>query len=98
METIRLHMARLIFWSALVLSLVSLVLAFSLHPFALHLVALSVAFNLWSLYRNDRGGFVKAREMRRAHEPRRQLLGLEVALLLVLVMVQIGTGTFLVAT
>ena len=90
-------MARLIFWSALLFSLASLTLALFFHPFALHLVALSAAFNLWSLYRNDRGGFVKKREMRRAHEPRRQLQGLEVALLLVLVMVQIGAGTFLVA-
>lgn len=94
MSTLKQHMTSVVFALALMLSGASLVLDPVFNPVFPVFTAVSLFFNLWSLYRSDRGGFVKAKEMRRAYEPRRQFSGLQTFVLLLLVMSQVGTGTY----
>lgn len=85
----------LIFWAAVFLSLASIASAFVLDAIAWVLIIPSILFNLWSVRRSDRGGFVKSRQLRRAHEPARRFNGLQTFTLIVIVMCQVGIGTFL---
>lgn len=94
MSTLQQHMTSVVFALAIVLSGASLVLDPIFDPPFPFFTSVSLFFNVWSLYRSDRDGFVKAREMRRAYEPRRQFSGLQTFVLLLLVMSQVGTGTY----
>jgi ABC-type transport system involved in multi-copper enzyme maturation permease subunit len=71
---IKSHLAQVVFWSAIVLSVASMAsLSILEEPYlwiGVVLVAVSIAFNLWSVYRSDNSGFVQSREFRRAYEPR----------------------------
>lgn len=89
------YRALVVFWIAVAVSLASLLLDPLIEsPFPLLLV-FSVLFNIFVLYQNDRGQLVKAKEMRRAHEPPRELSGLQVVLLILIVMSQTGLTTYL---
>ena len=83
-----------VFWSAVFLSLVSLILPLVVHPLLASLLVVSVAFNLWCIRKSDRSGFVKTKQLRRAHEPARRFNGIQTFVLLGLVMCQIGVGTY----
>lgn len=43
----------------------------------------------WALYVNDRKGFVRSKQMRRAHEPRRHFFPLEIILLFILILLNV---------
>ena len=88
----------LIFWSAVFLSLISLVLALVAHSFLSLLLVISAAFNLWCIRTSDRSGFVKTKQLRRAHEPARRFNSMQTFVLLGLVMCQIGVGTYALFT
>ena len=53
------------------------------------LAALACLLIAWALYVNDRKGFVRSKQMRRAHEPRRHFLPLEVILLFLLILLNV---------
>ncbi len=53
------------------------------------LAAVSCLLIGWALYVNDRKGFVRSKQMRRAHEPRRHFLPLEVILLFILILLNV---------
>lgn len=84
----------LVFWGALVFSFLSLGLLFALDSLSLALLIPSILLNIWSIRKNDRSGFVKSKELRRAYEPARHFNGMQVFVLTGLVMCQIGVGTY----
>lgn len=94
-QTLQHHATAVVFWVAVLLSLLTSALAF-IRPESFYLVVLgsSFLFNLWCLYENERGGFVRRKEMRRAHEPPRYFSGLQVIILLLLLLLQVGAGVF----
>lgn len=94
-QTLQDHATAVVFWTAVLLSLSSSALTL-IRPelFFLVLLGISFLFNLWCLYENEHGGFVRRKEMRRAHEPPRYFSGLQVIVLLVLVLLQVGIGIF----
>ena len=82
------------FWSAIGLSVVSLALLFMLGSILLLLVAASVVFNIWTVIKSDREGFVRSSELRRAHEPARHFNGVQVFVLFSFVIVQVTLGAY----
>ncbi len=53
---------------------------------------------VWALYVNDRKGFVRSKQMRRAHEPRRHFAPLEVILLFVLILLNVVAVAYVFVT
>jgi hypothetical protein len=88
------HKTTVIFWIAVFLSLGSLALLTTTDTWALIVLALSLAFNLWSVIKNDREGFIQSRQMRRAHEPARHFNAPQVLVIFLLMMGQIGLGAY----
>jgi hypothetical protein len=89
-------MAAIIFWFAVALSLLSLWLLRPLEAYSWITIIVSALFNGWSLYQSDHGGFVKTRHAPRAHEPPRHFTPLQVVVIEVLLMGQIGGVIYLV--
>ena len=92
------HRTQVVFWTALTFSLVTLALAFVLHPAWLAAVAASVGFNIWSLVKNERDGFVKTNQARRAYEPARHFNVGQVFLMMALVMIQLAAAAYILLT
>jgi hypothetical protein len=67
-------------------------------PPAYAATAVSMLFTLWSIWKSEREGFVRSRQMRRAHEPPRNYNGLQVLLLLALTMMQVGLASYFLIT
>lgn len=95
---IRRYKTAFIFWTAVLLSLLSMTAALLLGPLSLALIVPSSLFNLWCVWKSDRGGFVKSKQLRRAHEPARRFNGLQTFTVLLLLMGQIGLGTYALLT
>lgn len=93
-EKAKAHFTQIVFWTAVALSVVSVALVAALGPALLVAVGASVLFNLWSVFRSERGGFVREREYRRAYEPARRFNALQVFVVFGLVMVQCGAGAY----
>lgn len=95
---IKKHLTQVVFWSAVLLSVASLVLVSVLsEPYAwvgLAFLAASILFNLWSVRRSEHSGFVKSREFRRAYEPARRFNMVQVFIVFALVMLQCGLGAY----
>ena len=87
-------MTHLVFAIAALLSITSIVLAFSAGAAALVVILFSVAYNVWCLFKSERGGFGTHREMRRAHEPPRHFGPVQTLALLALLMGQVGAGAY----
>ena len=87
-------MTHLVFASAALLSVTSIVLAFSAGAAAIVIILFSVTYNLWCLFKSERGGFGTRREMRRAHEPPRHFGPVQTLALMTLVMGQVGAGAY----
>ena len=99
---IKRHLAQVVFWSALFLSVFSVALVFVLNePYAwvgLTLIGLSILFNLWSVRRSESSGFVQSREYRRAHEPARRFNMMQVFVVFAFIMLQCGVGAYALLT
>lgn len=94
MSTLLRYKTALIFWIAVLFSVVSLGLIYVEELLAAACILLSVLFNVWSLWKSDREGFVKSKELRRAYEPARRFGVVQTLVLLGFVMGQIGAGTY----
>ena len=88
------YAARFVYCIAVLLSAVSIALAFSAGAAAVVVIAFSLSYNVWSLLKSEREGFGDHREMRRAHEPPRRFGPVQTLSLVALVMVQVGAGTY----
>lgn len=88
------HVTRFVFWGSLALTLASVGLTLAFGDAVLPVLVLSVAANLVALYRNERGGFVRSRELRRAYEPARHFNAAEVVTLFLAVLAQFTIGAY----
>lgn len=89
------HRTHLIFASALVFSLLGLGLPVVVSPWLLPVTLGSIGFNIGTVVISDRHGFVRSKEMRRAHEPARHFSSTQVFVLIALAMVQLLLGLYL---
>ena len=92
------HFTQVVFWTAVLLSLLSVALVFAADEAFLVLLGVSALFNIWSLFKSERDGFVKSNQIRRAHEPARHFNPAQVAVVVVLVMAQVGLGAYALLT
>jgi 4-hydroxybenzoate polyprenyltransferase len=92
------HLTQVVFWSALLLSVVSVGLVFTLvEPYGwigIAVIAASILFNLWSVRRSENSGFIVSREHRRAYEPARRFNMVQVFIVFGVVMVQCCIGAY----
>ena len=89
------HLAGIVFYAAVLAALLGIGLSFVLGETAgFGLLLGSVAFSLWAVWKTEHGGFVRTHQMRRAFEPERHFNGVQVILVLLLVMAQIGVGLY----
>ncbi|PSQ71856.1 MAG: hypothetical protein BRD44_04930 [Bacteroidetes bacterium QS_7_67_15] len=95
---IKKHLTQVVFWSALLLSAVSVGLVVVLsEPYrwvGIAIIAASILFNLWSVRRSENTGFIVSREHRRAHEPARRFNMIQVFIVFGVVMVQCCIGAY----
>ncbi len=84
-----------VFSAALLLSLASLWWLPRTNAASWLLVGFSALFNVWSLYRSEHGGFVRSRHAPRAREPLRHYTPLQVTVVLLILMAQVGLSLFL---
>lgn len=92
------HVTQVIFWCTLVLTLVSIGLTAALQDSVFLLLVLSAVLNLAVLYRNERGGFVRSKELRRAYEPARHLNVAQLVVLFLGVLAQFTLGAYVLIT
>ena len=92
------HLTQVVFGSAVFFSLLSSGLTFMLNDFFLILVVLSILFNIWSLLKSERDGFVKSSQFRRAYEPARHFNIAQVLIVMALLMLQFGLGAYVLLT
>lgn len=97
-STIQRHRAKIVFFVALSASFVSIALAAVDVVVFLVAVTASVAYNIWSLMRNERSGFVRSSEMKRAHEPSRHFSAVHVFILIAMVMLQLMAVAYVLLT
>ena len=83
------HLTQVVFWSALLLSIVSVALAYLKGELFLVLLALSLGFNVWSVLKSEREGFVRSTELRRTYEPARHFNAAQMVIVVSLIMAQI---------
>lgn len=88
------HVTQVVFWGSLALSLVSLGLTVLLGDDVIVLLTVSTAANLAVLYRNEQGGFVRSRELRRAYEPARHLNAAQLITIFFAVVAQCMLGAY----
>ncbi len=88
-------MASIVFWAAVALSALSLWLLPAMRPTSWALAGLAAAFNLWSLYQSDHGGFVRSRHAPRSKEPPRHFTPVQVTVVFLLLLAQLGLTVYL---
>ncbi|GIV61597.1 hypothetical protein GQ464_001600 [Rhodocaloribacter litoris] len=93
-DVLKKNLTYVIFWSVVSISLLTAVTVLVLREH-LFLLFLSVGMNLWSLVQSERGGFVQAREMRRAFEPPRHFNGIQTLTVIFLILVQLVIAALL---
>ncbi len=93
LRSINSQSTRIVFGLVLLLCFASVALmAFgSSFPIVAGVTIASLVFGAWSLYQNDRNGFVRTRQMRRANEPPHYFSELQTLLIIALLMLQ-GVG------
>ncbi len=87
-------MTYFVFWGVVLMSFAFIVLVILFPDLALLLI-LPLLLNIWSIIQSERGGFVRAKEMRRAVEPPRHFNGFHVLTIIALIIGEILLGTFL---
>ncbi len=90
------YTAAFVFWTAVSLSLLSLWLLPARQTYSWVLAGLAAAFNVWSLYQSDHGGFVRSRHAPRSQEPPRHFTPLQILVVFVLLLAQLGLTTYLI--
>lgn len=99
MRRITQHLTLIVFCTALAGAVLSLSLPFLAGEIAgIVVTACSVAYSIWAIWTSEHGGFVRTRQMRRAFEPQRHFNGVQVLLLLLLIMIQLGLTSYLLIT
>ena len=89
------HLTAIVFGLTLSFSMVTIVLLLlNKAPLYLVLLLVSIAFNSWSLYRSERSGFVRLKEMRRAFEPPRHFNTMQIFTVILCMMAQFGLGLY----
>lgn len=88
------HLTQVVFWAAFLLTLASTSLTMAYRDDVLLLLLLSAVANLVALYRNERGGFVRSKELRRAYEPPRHFNTVQLAALFLGVLAQFTLGAY----
>lgn len=83
-----------VFWTATLFSLLSVALVLALDDSLAFLLLLSILYNLWSVVKSERSGFIKTRQIRRAYEPARHFNVAQVMTVLLLAMAQFGLGAY----
>lgn len=92
------HKTALVFWTAVLLSLLSIALVFLFNPWFLILLGASIGFNFWCVIKSDGEGFVKSKHLRRAYEPARRFNAVQMIIILALIIGQISIGTYALLT
>jgi hypothetical protein len=92
------HITQTVFWSSIVLTLVSIGLAYMSGKVFLILLGLSIVYNLWALHKSDNEGFVKTNQLRRAYEPLRHFNGVQVLTVLSSLMAQLSFIAYMIVT
>ncbi len=85
----------IVFFGVVALSILAAGAAFVWGPPYLALNALAALLIIWVLRINDRAGFIRSKEMRRAFQPRRHFNTAEVVLLIGLLMALIAESAFI---
>lgn len=88
------HRTQVVFWTALALSAISLAAAVLVDPWLFLLVGASLGYNLWAVVKSDREGFIRSKQLRRAHEPARHFSEMQTFLVLALIMAQVGAAVY----
>ena len=94
----RKHQTRLVFGAAVVLSVLTIGLLMLLEEPLIPTVIASAAFNCWALVTNDRKGFSRSKEMRRAYEPERHFTSGQILFMIGLLMLQVGAVTYVLVS
>lgn len=92
------YATQIVFWAAVVLSVGSVALTYAGGEVFLAVIGLSVAFNVWSMLKSDREGFVKSSQIRRAYEPARHFNEAQTLVVMGLVMMQVGASAYAIMT
>lgn len=95
MAQLKKHRTTIVFTTCVVLSLLSLGLAFVWGPWFIILIGVSVLFNVWALVVSERHGFVKTNQIRRAFEPNRHFNAAQVFIVSATIMIQLLGSAFI---
>ncbi len=92
------HKTLVIFGSVIVLALASTGLTLFYGKVWIPLVLFSVACGVASIYKSEKEGFVKSKEIRRSYEPPRHFNSAQTLTVVVLIMAQVGVCAYALLT
>ncbi|NND71005.1 MAG: hypothetical protein HKN43_05450 [Rhodothermales bacterium] len=92
------HKTIIIFAAVIVLSLASVTLILVSGKDWLPIIGVSIVLAVFSIYKSEKDGFIRSKEIRRSYEPPRHFNSGQVLTIIVLIMAQIGVAAYALLT